>query len=269
MFIQGETSDKYMTMNIVIIEDEVETAWDIQNTIATIRPDFKILAVLDSIESATDWFGKNKNPDLVISDIQLGDGLAFAIFKKVQLTSPIIFCTAYNEYAMQAFETNSIDYILKPVNEKSLEKSIAKLESMFKAFVPRYNVDDLERLITDIYLRNKSYKTSLLVPYRSQLIPIQTNDIALFKIDSNYSVLLTKQGQKYPVSKTLDSLEEQLDPMNFHRANRQYIVSYSAISKVEHYDERKLLVKIKAFPGEHIVISKAKTTAFVRWMEDR
>jgi DNA-binding LytR/AlgR family response regulator len=256
-----------MIMDIVIIEDEVETAWDIQNTIASIRPDFKILAVLDSIESANDWFGNNKNPDLVISDIQLGDGLAFAIFKTVQLTCPIIFCTAYNEYAMQAFETNGIDYILKPVNEKSLEKSIVKLESMFKAFVPRYH--DFERLITEMNTRNKSYKTSLLIPYRNQLIPIQTDDVALFKIDGDSSVLLTKQGQKYPVSKTLDSLEEQLDPKNFYRANRQYIVSYSAISQVEHYDERKLLVKMKACPAEHIVISKAKTTEFVRWMEDR
>jgi DNA-binding LytR/AlgR family response regulator len=256
-------------MNIVIIEDEIQTAWDIQNTIATIRPHFKVLSVLDSIESATDWFGKNKNPDLVISDIQLGDGLAFTIFRKMPLTCPIIFCTAYNEYAMQAFESNGIDYILKPVNEKSLEKSMTKLESMVKAFVPSYNIDNLERLIADIYLRNGKYRTSFLIPFRHQLIPIQTEEIALFKVYDDSSVILTKLGQKYPISKTLDSLEQQLDPLNFYRANRQYIVSYSAINQAEYYDERKLLIKIKAFPAEHIIVSKAKATEFVRWMEER
>jgi DNA-binding LytR/AlgR family response regulator len=256
-------------MNIVLIEDEAQTALDIFKTISVIRPEYRVLSTLDSIEQAVEWFEKNPMPDLVISDIHLGDGLAFSIFKKTKITCPVIFCTAYNEYAMQAFETNGIDYILKPITDKALEKSISKVETMIKSLAPRYNIDDLERLIMDMYKRSGKYKTNFLVQFRNQLIPIQTYDISFFKVEADSCCLYTRQGQKYLIPKSLDYLESQLDPMHFHRANRQYIVSFSAVSQVEYHDDRKLLVKLKGFPAEQILVSKGKATEFIRWMEDR
>ena len=256
-------------MNIVIIEDETQTARDIAATLSVIRPAYRVLANLDSIEQAVDWFTQHISPDLVISDIHLGDGLAFSIFKKIDLRCPIIFCTAYNEYAMQAFATNGIDYILKPVTDKALERSLLKVETMIQSLAPRYNIDHLEKLILDMYKRSEKFKTSFLVSFRNQLIPIQTDEVALFKIETDSTVLYTRQGQKYSIAKSLDALESQLDPSNFRRANRQYIVSFQAVSQIEYYDERKLRVKLKGFPTEEIVVSKQKATEFIHWMEDR
>lgn len=256
-------------MDIVIIEDETQTARDIAETLSLIRPGYRVLSMLDSVEQAADWFRHNVEPDLVISDIHLGDGLAFSIFKKVDLRCPIVFCTAYNEYAMQAFETNGIDYILKPVNDKALERSISKVESMIRTLAPRYNIEYLENVIRDMYNRDAKFKTSFLVSFRNLLIPIQTEEIALFKVGSDSTLLYTYQGQKFSIGKSLDALESQLDPADFHRANRQYIISFSSVSQVEYYDERKLLVRMKGFPSEEIVVSKQKASEFIRWMEDR
>ncbi len=256
-------------MDIVIIEDETRTAKDIAATLSAIRPSYRVRSILDSIEQALDWFQTNTAPDLVISDIQLGDGLAFSIFRQVELKCPIIFCTAYNEYALQAFETNGIDYILKPVNDTALEKSLAKVEGMLNSLSPRYDIGHLESLIREMYNRNARFKTSFLVSFRNQLIPIQTDDIAFFKIESDSTVLYTRNGTGYAIAKTLESLEMQLDPVSFRRANRQYIVSFSGIGQVEYYDERKLLVRLRGFPKEEVIVSKQKATEFIRWMEER
>jgi DNA-binding LytR/AlgR family response regulator len=256
-------------MNIAVIEDETQTALDIARTLSVIRPAYRVLIILDSIEQALDWFEKNPMPDLVISDIHLGDGLAFSIFKKVHINCPVIFCTAYNEYAMQAFQANGLAYILKPVTDEALEKSLTKVEMMIRSLAPRYNIDGLERLIVEMYKRSGKHKTSFLVQFRNQLIPVQTNDICFFKVDRNCTFLYIRQGQKYIIPKSLDALETQLDPMHFHRANRQYIISFSSVDQVEYYDERKLLVKLKGFPLEEIIVSKGKATEFIRWMEDR
>jgi DNA-binding LytR/AlgR family response regulator len=256
-------------MNIAIIEDEIQTAWDIRNCIETLRPHFRVVTTLDSVEVAIEWLAKNPSPDLIISDIQLGDGLSFEIFKKADLKSPIIFCTAFNEYAIQAFESNGIDYILKPINEKLFERSILKVESIINHLSPRYDMDGLEKMIRSLSQREQKYKSSFLVSYRNQLIPVEIQDIGLFKYQEGFTELITTDSQRYTLTKSLDALEAQLDPTQFYRANRQFIIAYKSVKRIEHYDDRKLLLKLEPATNEQVVISKAKASAFLSWMEER
>jgi DNA-binding LytR/AlgR family response regulator len=256
-------------MNVAIIEDEIQTAWDIRNCIETLRPNFKVVTTLDSVEVAVEWLTKNPSPDLIISDVQLGDGLSFEIFKKTHLKSPIIFCTAFNKYAIQAFESNGIDYILKPINERLFERSILKLESIINHFSPRYDLEGLEKMIHSLSQREPKYKNSFLVSYRTQLIPVDVQDIVLFKYQEGFTELVTTDSQRYTVNKSLDALEAQLDPEQFYRANRQFIIAYKSVKHIEHYDDRKLLLKLQNVTSEQVVVSKAKASAFLSWMEDR
>lgn len=254
-------------MNVVIIEDEVQTAWDIRNSIEKVRPSYSIAAVLDHVESAIEWFAKNPSPDLIISDIKLGDGLSFDIFKTVPLTSPIIFCTAYNEYAMEAFKNNGVDYLLKPIKEEMLDRSLAKIEGFMGS--SRHSVDKhlLESLRRSLEIREHTYRRSLLVSYRSQLIPVQTDQVALFAIEDKLVFLHTFEGKKYQIHETLDQLEAFLHPDQFFRANRQFIISFRSIKHIEHSDSRKLLVETAVTAVEPIVISKAKSSEFISWIQ--
>lgn len=256
-------------MDLVIIEDEMQTALDIQHTLSAIRPNINVMAILDSVEQAVYWFSGNERPDLIISDIQLGDGLTFSIFKKVEIICPVIFCTAYNEYALEAFESNGIDYILKPFNETTLDRSIAKVEMISRSFSSRIDMHKLETLIRRMYLNGIRYRSRFLVCFRNKLIPIQADEIAFMKVDCDLTYIFTRHGHKYSISKSLDALEAQLDPNTFYRANRQYIISYNAVRQVEYYQERKLLLRLKDFEAEEIIISKVKATSFVRWLEER
>jgi len=254
-------------MDVIIIEDEEQTAWDVRHCVEMVRPHFKIQAVLDSVESSVEWLSNHPAPNLIISDIQLGDGLAFEIFKKVRVLCPIIFCTAYNEYAIQAFQNNGIDYLLKPINEQLFEKSLAKLESMAMKMISSYDVGVLDLLIKTVQGEGSGYKNNFLVPYRGQLIPIGIDDISFFCIGEEFTELHTKDSRKYNLSKTLDYLELAVDPGKFFRANRQFLVAHSSIKHIEHYDDRKLLVKLDLPHVEPIIVSKAKASEFLKWME--
>nr|WP_295927696.1 LytTR family DNA-binding domain-containing protein [uncultured Dyadobacter sp.] len=256
-------------MTIVIIEDEVHTAWDIQNCIKTLRPEHQILAVLDSIETSVEWFLNNQHPRLVISDIQLGDGLAFEIFQKIELSCPVIFCTAYNEYAIQAFQNNGIDYILKPINENLFEASLRKLESIGQLFAPGYNRKVLEQLLTSYQSETRKHKSSFLIHFRNQLIPVATENILLFKVNHDTTEIFMRDGRKFQLCKPLDTIELQVDPQRFYRANRQTLIAFEAIHRIEHYDDRKLLIKLDGVASEPVVVSKAKSAAFLAWVENR
>lgn len=254
-------------MNVVIIEDEVQTAWDIRSSIEKVRPAYSILAILDHVESGIEWFANNPKPDLIISDIKLGDGLSFDIFQKVPLQSPIIFCTAYNEYAMEAFKNNGVDYLLKPVNEIMLERSLAKIEGFIGNARHAVDKDLIASLRRSLEVRETSYRRSLLISYRSQLIPVQTDQVALFCIEDKNVFLFTFDGKKYQIQETLEQLEKFLHPDQFFRANRQFIVSFRSIKQIEHYDSRKLLVDTGLKGLEPVVISKAKASEFLSWLQ--
>src|SRR5688572_6461198 len=254
-------------MNVVIIEDEVQTAWDIRNTIEKVRPGYSVVAMLDHVESGIEWFQKNAKPDLIISDIRLGDGLSFDIFRNVPLPCPIIFCTAYDEYAMEAFKNNGVDYLLKPVNDLMLDRSLKKVEGFVNSTKETINMKLLESLRHSLENKELRYRRSFLVSYRSQLIPIQTDQIALFNIENKDVFLYTHEGKRYPIPDTLEQLETMLPSEHFFRANRQYIVAFRAIRHIEHFDARKLLVETGLNGLDSLVVSKAKASEFLSWVE--
>ena len=254
-------------MRIVIIEDEVETAWDLQNSIQKLQPDCSVVATLDSVEAGLEWFSHNDQPDLIFSDIQLGDGLAFEILQQVKLTCPVIFCTAYDEYALRAFQNNGVDYLLKPIKKESLKKSLDKF-NLFKNPRTKNNSSMLQDLMEEITKKFKSYKSTFLVSFRDKMIPVNTDDIIFFKITDDAVELCTKSKDRYRLSWSLDHIESMVDPKSFYRANRQYLIAYHAIKEVESYFDRKLLIKIDQLSSEPIIVGKAKSTDLLKWLEN-
>ncbi len=251
-------------MDIVIIEDEKITADDLVQTIQSVVPECKIVAVLNSVKSAITYFEKESQPDLIFSDIQLGDGLSFDIFKAVSIHSPVIFCTAYDEYALEAFKTNSIYYILKPFSEVEVGKAIDKFRQMKKSL----GQEDMnyDALIETLLQKKKVRTSSILVHYKDKILPVRMDDIALFYIDAEIVFLITMDGKQYHLNKTLDELGSMAGE-GFFRANRQCLLNKRAVVEISHYFSNKLSVTISVPFDEKIIVSKAKRPLFLEWLE--
>lgn len=261
-------------MRILIIEDEVNAAIDLQKMIMKQDPAFQVVAVKDSIDSSLEWLEQHEEPDLIFSDIQLADGLSFEVFQRHPITCPIIFTTAYDEYAIQAFELNSIAYLLKPTDEKKLVMSLQKIET-FRANLARTKTTssaaelNLEGLIRSIQNGYKPYRTSLLISHKSKIFPLSVSDISCFTIKHGVTFVYTSAGRNYVVPQTLEDLEQCLDPAEFYRANRQYLVAFRAIKEIEQYLGRRVLIHIDVKVEEKIIVSKPRSSDFLSWMENR
>lgn len=249
-------------MDAIIIEDEIIAAEALTALIAEVQPDIEILGVLQSVEESVEWFETHSCPDLVFMDIHLADGSAFLIFDSVNIKCPIIFTTAYDEYALKAFDVNSIDYLLKPINKKSLEKAITKYKNIKGE--PQDN-GSLSKLIESLKQSNKSYKNYFLVPEKDKLIPLSVDDIYYIFIDTKIVKAITAESKIYYMDKTLDEIMEQLDPTKFFRANRQYIISRTAVKDMSVWFGSKLSVNLKIPVNEKIIISKARVKEFKQW----
>ena len=250
-------------MKIVIIEDEQLTANDLAKTIRKINPDIIIVALLYSVEDAIAWFKQNEHPDLIFSDIQLGDGLCFDIFKSMEITSPVVFCTAYDEYALTAFKTNGIDYILKPFDEESVNKALMKYKELEKRFLAKRNqLEDLFELFENRETRKKG---SLLVYYKDKILPVKITEIALFYIENEITHLITFDQKNYTINQPLDELENLAGP-DFFRANRQNLVQRKAVKEASQYFARALSVTLTIPLKETIKINKVKVPAFLNWL---
>lgn len=255
-------------MRILIVEDEQRTALDLQATILEAEPDAVFLPILDTVESAVEYFRSKPDADIAFFDIQLADGLSFDIFNETDVPCPVIFCTAFDEYALQAFQVNSVDYVLKPFDRESIHRAlekVKKLENFFQKKEGRF-----ERL-TDLLdkLRISRSKNVFLVSQRDKLIPVSVSDIAYFYIEHEVTFLYTFDGRRFIVNHTLDELEKMLDPVLFYRANRQFLVNVKSVTEVEQYFARKLLLKLNTQTREPVVVSKAKASDFLQWMESR
>lgn len=249
-------------MKALIVEDEYMAAESLQSLIKEVEPGMEILAVLQSIEEAVEWFQINPCPDIVFMDIHLADGSAFIIFDHVDIMCPIVFTTAYDEYALKAFEVNSIDYLLKPINKKNLEKAIDKYKNLKGQ--PQDN-DAMLKLIENIKATNKSYKNYFLVPEKDKLIPLPINDIYYIFIDTKIVKAITFDNKTHYLDKTLDEIMEQLNPEKFFRANRQYIISRDAVKDMSFWFGNKLSVNLKVPVSDKIIISKARVKEFRQW----
>lgn len=250
-------------MKIIIIEDEKLTAKDLAKTILAIEPDAEILRMLHSVEEAIDYFTSQPAADLIFSDIELGDGLSFSIFEELQSTIPIIFCTAYNQYALEAFKTVGIDYVLKPFNRQSIENALIKFRNLKENFTsPKTDLDDLLR---DLKRKMTPQFQSVIIHQGDKIIPLNAKDIALFFIENEYSYAYTFDNKKHILNQNMDTLEKQFSP-EFFRANRQYLVNRKAIKDASHFFNRKIIINLLiSFPGQ-IVVGKLKVSAFTNWL---
>ena len=253
-------------MKAVIVEDEKFASQALQDLIHEIDPTIEIVAVLQSIEESVEWFkfSLNPAPDLVFMDIHLADGQSFAIFDEVKITCPIIFTTAYDEYALKAFEVNSIDYLLKPINREDLQRAIGKYKTM--VFNPSNNAELVNTLIASIKKGERAYKSYFLVPEKDKLIPLATADIAYIYIDVKMVKAVTFANKTYYFDLSLDELGAQLNPTDFFRANRQYIVSRRAVKDLSLWFGGKMILNLTMSVPERIVVSKLKTADIKRWV---
>lgn len=253
-------------MKIVIIEDEIKAAKSLAAMISKLRPAAKIMAQLQSIECAVNYFSENEEPDLIFMDIQLSDGLCFEIFKTVKINCPIVFCTAYGEYAMDAIKANGIDYLLKPFSKEELQEALEKVDN-FKNFFQQNSLPDLDGLLKKVGLDEG--KKSFLVFSKNKYTTVQTDQIAFIYIRNDSSTIMTFQGQEYAITQSMDQIQGLLSPKQFYRLNRQYLINFSAVKEVEHYFARKLFVKLTVPSPDKLLIGKEKTSVFLSWLENR
>lgn len=236
----------------------------LQSLAQELLPEMEVVATLQTIEESVEWFGEHAMPDLVFMDIHLADGAAFAIFDKVEITCPIIFTTAYDEYALKAFEVNSIDYLLKPINKADLERALHK----FRNFTSSQDKASLEGLLAQMGSLKKKYKTCFLLPERDKLIPLATSNIAYFFIDTKTVKAISMDNHTYYLSQTLDDIMAQLDPEVFFRANRQFIISRNAVKDLTLWFGNKLAVNLVVPVPEKIIVSKARVGEFKTWFAE-
>jgi two-component system LytT family response regulator len=252
-------------MKILIIEDEESAVEQLKNMLPQLVERPQIVGVIDSIEEAVDYLSSRPSIDLIFLDIHLSDGLSFEIFKEVKVDIPVIFTTAYNQYAIQAFEVNSIDYLLKPVKKEKLEKALEKFRRVEtrRQFTPDDGV--FEKIAQ--MMRTGNYRRNFLVSFKDRLIPVAADEIAWFEVKEGV-VVATKFDNKRLVmdERSLDELAQQLDPALFYRANRQFLVSRKAIREIEYYFNGRLVVKLHPSPEEKVIISRARAGNFKEWM---
>jgi DNA-binding LytR/AlgR family response regulator len=248
-------------MKALIVEDEILASKHLKQVLDE-AGDISVITVLESVTETIDWFKKNPQPDIVFLDIHLADGIAFEIFKHINITCPIIFTTAYDEYALKAFKVNSIDYLLKPIELSDMQVAIKKL----KGLTGSENLKTaLNNLITS-YGKTSKYKKHFLIPSKGdKLIPVQTSDLACFYIDAGNVKAISIDGKTYKFDYTLDELTDLLDPELFFRANRQHIISRAAIKDIDLWFNSRLSVNLKIAVPEKIVISKARIPDFKKW----
>lgn len=248
-------------LSILIIEDELPNAARLKKLLLQIDKQTEIVGELQTVQASIDWLKAHEHPDIICMDIKLTDGLSFEIFDHVQIRSHVIFITAYDEYALKAFEVNGIDYLLKPLEEAQLEKSITRI----KGLVSQSNGPDLLDVIRKMQHREVVYRSRFLVSYRDMLIPVMVENIAYFFSEHKLVYLVTRQSDRYAIDLTLEELEQELNPRDFFRATRQYIVSAGAIQKIHQVFNGKLKLDLNP-PTEEVIVSREKSSALRKWL---
>ncbi|RKD90251.1 LytR/AlgR family response regulator transcription factor [Mangrovibacterium diazotrophicum] len=250
-------------MKILIVEDEPQTADLLAELITEIKPSAEFVGTTESIEQTVRFLQTNK-PDVIFMDIQLADGLSFEIFSRTEVACPVIFCTAYDRYTLQAFKSNGIEYLLKPVREEDVQAAFDKLDKLASAFK---NDQQVMQSIQQLFTEKKSYKSTVLIRYRESYIPVPVNQIALFALEDEVLYAYRFDDQKHAVFKTLDEMESSLDPAMFYRINRQVLLNRNAIVEIQPYFNRKMVVKVPLKLSEKLVVSRLKVTPFLSWVE--
>lgn len=253
-------------MNIIIIEDEFRSAKSLQNLITDLKPGSKILGIYDSVEASVEALSRDIKPDLIFMDIHLSDGLSFEIFKAVDITCPVIFCTAFDQYMLDAFKSKGVDYVLKPFSRDDIAEALAKVDEL-KRFFGKSTLPELETILQKV--SQPSGKSSFLVFKNQKYTTIPTENIAYFYIHNEITHLVTFDKEQFQLNQPLGQVAGQVSAQQFFRINRQYLVNFRAIKEMEHYFQRKILVKLVIETPEKLLINKEKTHGFFTWLEDR
>jgi len=252
-------------MNLLIIEDEHAAAQRLRKLIQTTAPEARIVHEIDSVERAVRYFREKPSIDLVLMDIQLADGECFDIFEETEVDYPVIFTTAYDEYAIRAFKVNSIDYLLKPVKEEDLAGAFEKWKRI-KGTMP---LPDYGRLATAVAGREKLYKKRFLLRMGHNIISLLTEDIAYFYSEAKSTFLVTLKGKTYTVDESLDRLEDLIDPTLFFRINRKYLINFYAIDQMLAYSKARVLLKLNPpVRSGDVVVSTERSPHFKKWLDD-
>jgi two-component system, LytTR family, response regulator LytT len=251
-------------MRILLIEDEDPAAKRLQKMLAEIEPGATVSENIVSITSAISWLQQNPLPDLIIADIQLSDGLSFEIFKAVDVFCPVIFTTAYDQYAIEAFKVNSIDYLLKPVKKEDMAVAIAKYKKLQPKAAPAIDINKLLQTLQPA----SEHKKRFIVRYGEHIKTITTDEIAFFYTEDKVNFLTTKENRRFAIDFNLDALEHSLDPKQFFRINRQYIISINAIAEMFAYSKSRVLIKLNPPARHETIVSTERSADFKQWLGD-
>ncbi len=256
-------------MKIFIVEDEELAVKKLQKTLQAIDSELEVVGTADSIETAVEWLQANPRPDLILMDIELADGQSFEIFNLTQVKSPVIFTTSYDEYALKAFKVNSVDYLLKPIQKEELEAAISKFRQMKETFKSEKQGDpQISALVKELQqtLQHKEYRKRFLVKHAQKLLSIEMDRIAYFFSDDRVNFFKTFDDKKYVIDYTMDELENMLDPDQYFRINRAFVVSAKSIDQIHDYFGNRLKLNLKPTIDKEALVSREKVSTFKEWM---
>ena len=247
-------------MKVVIIEDEFFSAEKLSQQLKLIHPAINILAIIPSVEKGLQWFKNHPEPDLIFSDIQLEDKKSFDLFSQLSLEAPIIYTTAFDQYAIQAFKQNSIDYLLKPIDTDELRAALKKYESLeYRLLKKGFRLQQEKQ--------KEEFKERFLVKKGSQLVVIKLDEVAYFKSDQKLNFLVTHDNQKFVIEQTLDQLTEQLDSKKFNRISRSRLISLDSIDKIHNHFNGRLKLELLPPEDEEVFVSRERVPAFKEWLD--
>ncbi|MGC1205581.1 MAG: LytTR family DNA-binding domain-containing protein [Flavobacteriaceae bacterium] len=251
-------------MNVIIIEDEKPSARRLQRMLQSLNMSTEVM--LHSVEESIEWFQNNEHPDLIFLDIQLSDGLSFEIFETIDIKSAVIFTTAYDEYALQAFKLNSIDYLLKPIDEDDLTIAVKKYqERALQKQAVTLDFDDIKKLLVNPI--DREYKKRFSVKVGQHLKLINIDDIECFYSENKGTYLFTKEGRNYLLDTTLELLDNELEPQTFFRINRKYFVNINAIKDMVSYTNSRLQIKLNTYNKQEVIVARERVKDFKLWLE--
>jgi len=247
-------------MKILIVEDETAAYENLVDILKDLDPEIIISGNTESIKQTIRWLKNNPMPDLILMDIHLSDGSAFEIFRSIVLEIPVIFTTAYDEYAIEAFKVNSIDYLLKPVKTEDMKRALDKFRKLTQQDILKY-LSQLTRVAP-----LTKFKDKILIPFMDKLMPVDIKEISFFYTTEKNTRVYLKSGKNYPYSKTLDQIEVTLNPADFTRANKQFIVARSSVKNLTIWFDSRLLLTLDVEPPERVYVSKNKAAEFKAWL---
>lgn len=256
-------------MNILIVEDEDLAVKKLKKTLTAVESQANVVGVTESIESTVAWLENNPPPDLILMDIELADGQSFEIFNRHQVKSAVVFTTSYDEYALKAFKVNSVDYLLKPIQQDELATAINKYKQIRNLYGPAKGTDlNMESLMKELRqtLQPRDYRKRFLVKHAQKLVSIEVDEIAYFFSDGRLNFFKTTDNRKFVVDYTMDELEEMLDPDQYFRISRSMYISVQCVEQIHEYFGNRLILHVRPTVDKDAIVSREKVTEFKKWM---